>query len=139
MSDGEKNSLTSALMDRLFLDESRIDAMAVAVEEIAALKEPVGRVLDGWVTEDGLKIEKVSIPIGVIGSNQVLKACPGTAFLSNSRALSHNDSCVIVKLSTGCPQIPRFKFKLYFLFKPKINSLVCPDLMSRFSTVACTS
>lgn len=67
MSDGEKNNLSSALMDRLFLDAERVDAMAVAVEEIAALKEPVGRVLDGWVTEDGLKIEKVSIPIGVIG------------------------------------------------------------------------
>jgi glutamate-5-semialdehyde dehydrogenase len=67
MADGKKNNLTSALMDRLFLDEARIDAMAVAIEEIAALKEPVGRVIDGWVTEDGLKIEKVSIPIGVIG------------------------------------------------------------------------
>jgi len=67
MADGERNNLTSALMDRLFLDEGRIDAMAVAIEEIAALKEPVGRVLDGWVTEDGLKIEKVSIAIGVIG------------------------------------------------------------------------
>jgi len=67
MADGEKNNLTSALMDRLLLDEGRVDAMAVAIEEIAALKEPVGRVLDGWVTEDGLKIEKVSIPIGVIG------------------------------------------------------------------------
>jgi len=67
MADGEKNNLTSALMDRLFLDEGRIDSMAVAIQEIAALKEPVGRVLDGWVTEDGLKIEKVSIAIGVIG------------------------------------------------------------------------
>jgi glutamate-5-semialdehyde dehydrogenase len=67
MADGEKNKLSSALMDRLLLDEGRVDAMAVAIEEIAALKEPVGRVLDGWVTEDGLKIEKVSIPIGVIG------------------------------------------------------------------------
>ena len=67
MADGEKNQLSSALMDRLFLDEKRIDAMAVAIEEIAGLKDPVGRVLDGWVTEDGLKIEKVSIPIGVIG------------------------------------------------------------------------
>ena len=67
MQDGEKNKLSDALMDRLFLDEKRIDAMAVAIEEIAALKEPVGRVLDGWITEDGLKIEKVSIPIGVIG------------------------------------------------------------------------
>jgi len=67
MSDGKKNNLSSALMDRLLLDEKRIDAMAVAIEEIAALKEPVGRVLDGWITEDDLKIEKVSIPIGVIG------------------------------------------------------------------------
>jgi len=67
MSAGEKNNLSSALMDRLLLDESRIDSMAVAIEEIAALKEPVGKVLDGWVTEDDLKIEKVSIPIGVIG------------------------------------------------------------------------
>ena len=67
MLEGEKNKLSSALMDRLFLDEERIESMAKAVEEIAALKEPVGRVLEGWVTEDGLKIEKVSIPIGVIG------------------------------------------------------------------------
>ena len=63
----EVNNLSSALKDRLFLDENRIDSMAVAIEEIAGLKEPVGRVLDGWVTEDGLKIEKVSIAIGVIG------------------------------------------------------------------------
>lgn len=67
MADGRKNNLSSALMDRLLLDESRIDAMAVAIEEIASLKDPVGRVLDGWITEDGLNIQKVSIPIGVIG------------------------------------------------------------------------
>jgi len=62
-----ENNLAESLIDRLYLDEKRIEAMAVAVEEIAALKEPVGRVLEGWVTDDGLKIEKVSIPIGVIG------------------------------------------------------------------------
>ncbi len=67
MKNGKKNSLTSALMDRLLLDESRVDSMAVAIEEISALKEPVGRIIDGWVTEDGLQINKVSIPIGVIG------------------------------------------------------------------------
>ncbi len=61
------NKLSSALQDRLLLDEGRIDAMATAIEEIAALKEPVGRVLDGWITEEGLKIEKVSVPIGVVG------------------------------------------------------------------------
>ncbi len=63
----EENRLNEALKDRLFLDAKRIEAMATAVEEIAALKEPIGRVLEGWVTEDGLKIEKVTIPIGVIG------------------------------------------------------------------------
>ena len=67
MADATKNNLSSALKDRLLLDEKRIEGMARAIEEIAALKEPVGRVLDGWVTETGLKIEKVSIPIGVIG------------------------------------------------------------------------
>lgn len=67
MSDADKNDLTTALKDRLLLDESRIEGMATAIEEIAALKEPVGRVLDGWVTETNLKIEKTSIPIGVIG------------------------------------------------------------------------
>ncbi|EQB35530.1 gamma-glutamyl phosphate reductase [Sulfurimonas hongkongensis] len=67
MADADKNNLSSALKDRLLLDESRVEAMAVAIEEIAALKEPVGRVLDGWITEEGLKIEKTSIPIGVIG------------------------------------------------------------------------
>ncbi len=67
MSAGKKNNLSSALMDRLLLDESRIESMAVAIEEIASLKEPVGKVLDGWITDDDLKIEKVSIPIGVIG------------------------------------------------------------------------
>jgi glutamate-5-semialdehyde dehydrogenase len=59
--------LSSALKDRLLLDRNRINAMAKAIEEIGALKEPTGKILDGWVTDDGLKIEKVTIPIGVIG------------------------------------------------------------------------
>jgi glutamate-5-semialdehyde dehydrogenase len=61
------NDLSSAMIDRLLLDEKRIVAMANSLREIASLKEPVGRVLDGWVVESGLKIEKVSVPIGVIG------------------------------------------------------------------------
>ncbi|BAF69973.1 glutamate-5-semialdehyde dehydrogenase [Nitratiruptor sp. SB155-2] len=60
-------NLSSALIDRLFLDEKRVRSMAESVREIAMLKDPVGRVLDGWVLDNGLRIEKVSIPIGVIG------------------------------------------------------------------------
>jgi len=67
MVNADKNDLSSALKDRLLLDSARIDAMAIAIEEIASLKEPTGRILDGWITDDDLKIEKVSVPIGVIG------------------------------------------------------------------------
>ncbi len=67
MADADENNLTPALKDRLLLDEKRIEDMAVSIEEIAMLKEPIGKILDGWVTEAGLKIEKVTIPIGVIG------------------------------------------------------------------------
>lgn len=59
-------NLSESMMDRLRLDSARIESMARAIEEIAALKEPVGRVLEGWRVENGLKIEKVSVPIGVI-------------------------------------------------------------------------
>ncbi len=63
---GKNSGLNSALLDRLFLDDSRIEAMAKAIDEIGMLKEPVGRILDGWVVPSGLRIEKVSVPIGVI-------------------------------------------------------------------------
>jgi len=64
---GEKNRLIPSLLDRLLLDKSRITAMAKSLVEISALKEPVGRVLEGWVNDDNLRIEKVSVPIGVVG------------------------------------------------------------------------
>ncbi len=92
MEDAEANDLAASLKDRLFLDESRVDGMAVAIEEIAALKEPVGRVLDGWVTEDGLKIEKVSVPIGVIGI--IFESRPNVT--SDTAALSFKSSNVCV-------------------------------------------
>ncbi|MEA3384120.1 MAG: glutamate-5-semialdehyde dehydrogenase [Campylobacterota bacterium] len=67
MSSADLNNLSSALKDRLLLDKNRINSMAIAIEEIVALKEPTGKILDGWITDEGLKIEKVSVPIGVIG------------------------------------------------------------------------
>ena len=63
----KENGLSSAIIDRLFLDKERIFSMAKSLREISSLREPVGRVLDGWINYIGLKIEKVSVPIGVIG------------------------------------------------------------------------
>ena len=67
MSAGKENGLDSALLDRLLLDQGRIEGMAESLREISQLGEPVGRVLSGWLSEDNLRIEKVSVPIGVIG------------------------------------------------------------------------
>jgi len=67
MKAGQEGNLDAALLDRLFLDEKRVEGIANALREISLLKEPVGRVLEGWVNEDNLRIEKVSVPIGVIG------------------------------------------------------------------------
>jgi glutamate-5-semialdehyde dehydrogenase len=60
--------LNDAMRDRLMLDAKRIEAMARGVEQVAALADPVGRVLEAWdVKENGLHIEKRAVPLGVIG------------------------------------------------------------------------
>ncbi len=59
--------ISAALQDRLMLNEERITGIADSLREIAALRDPVGRILDGWVTDAGFRVEKVSVPIGVIG------------------------------------------------------------------------
>ena len=58
---------TGAFLDRLLLDESRVEAMAQGVAAIAALPDPVGRVLAAWTTPNGLDFERVATPLGVIG------------------------------------------------------------------------
>jgi glutamate-5-semialdehyde dehydrogenase len=62
-----KDKLTSATLDRLVLDEKRIKSMCEGLEDISKLDDPIGKILDKWDRPNGLKIEKVSIPLGVIG------------------------------------------------------------------------
>jgi glutamate-5-semialdehyde dehydrogenase len=59
--------LGRAALDRLLLDAARIEGMARGVEDIAALADPVGRVLAEWRRPNGLLIQRVSVPLGVIG------------------------------------------------------------------------
>ncbi len=63
----KENNLSEALIDRLLLNEDRVKSMANALRDIAKLKDPVGKVIDGWKIDNGLSINKVKIPIGVIG------------------------------------------------------------------------
>ena len=59
--------LSSAMLDRLELNDARVEGMAKGLEEIAALKDPVGDVIAEWTRPNGLKIARVRVPLGVIG------------------------------------------------------------------------
>ncbi|MGD9519905.1 MAG: glutamate-5-semialdehyde dehydrogenase [Armatimonadota bacterium] len=67
MERGEQKGLSSAMLDRLRLDEERINDMAMACEQILALEDPIGQVIEEWSRPNGLHIQKVRVPIGVIG------------------------------------------------------------------------
>ena len=62
----EESGMNPSLVDRLKLDESRITSIAGAIRQIVSLDDPVGKVLGGETRPNGLKIEKVSVPLGVI-------------------------------------------------------------------------
>lgn len=67
LDNGKENGLSASLLDRLMLNESRIDGIAQGVLEVAALPDPIGTVISGSTRPNGLKITKVRVPIGVIG------------------------------------------------------------------------
>jgi glutamate-5-semialdehyde dehydrogenase len=62
-----KERATAAFLDRLTLDPKRVEAMARGLEEVAALPDPVGSVIAHWTRPNGLAIERVRVPLGVVG------------------------------------------------------------------------
>ncbi len=64
---GRDAGLSAAMLDRLMLDEARIEAMAAGVEAVAQLRDPVGSVIDEILRPNGLKMSRVRVPLGVIG------------------------------------------------------------------------
>ena len=67
MANGEEAGLTPAILDRLRLDENRVRSMADGIRAIAGLNDPVGEIIAAWERPNGLKIERVRTPLGVIG------------------------------------------------------------------------
>ena len=62
-----ERGLSEAMLDRLMLDGDRVEAMAVVLETVSELPDPVGRILAEWQRPNGLKIQRVAVPLGVIG------------------------------------------------------------------------
>ncbi|NCA00852.1 MAG: gamma-glutamyl-phosphate reductase, partial [Sphingomonadaceae bacterium] len=67
MSAGAAMGLSAAMLDRLKLDEGRIEAIAAGVDAVAQLPDPVGQIIDETQRPNGLKMSRVRVPLGVIG------------------------------------------------------------------------
>jgi glutamate-5-semialdehyde dehydrogenase len=67
IAEARASGMTAAFLDRLILDLGRVEAMAAAIETVAALKDPVGTVAESWTRPSGMTIERVRVPLGVIG------------------------------------------------------------------------
>jgi glutamate-5-semialdehyde dehydrogenase len=66
VAEGRKNGLSPAFIDRLLLDEQRLRGIGRSLSDIAALPDPVGEIVAGWRTAEGLEIQRVRVPFGVI-------------------------------------------------------------------------
>lgn len=90
---GRANGIGDALLDRLRLDDGRVAALSSAVRDIAELPDPVGRVLDERVLPNGLKLTKVSVPFGVVGS--IYEARPNVTVDISALALRSGNAVVL--------------------------------------------
>lgn len=88
-----KSTVSQVMLDRLKLTEDRIAAMAKGIREVTALPDPVGRVLDTHTRADGLQIQKVSVPIGVIAI--IYESRPNVTSDAAALALKSGNVCIL--------------------------------------------
>ena len=85
--------LSAPMIERLKLDSRQVDLIANAIRDIARLKSPLGRVMDGWVNHKGLRIQKVSVPIGVIA--MIYESRPNVTSDSFALCFKSGNVCVL--------------------------------------------
>jgi glutamate-5-semialdehyde dehydrogenase len=93
MQAGREADLSEALLDRLLLDEGRIEGIAKAVRQIVALGDPVGEVIDGHRLENGLDVRKVRVPLGVVAV--VYEARPNVTIDAAALCLKSGNAIVL--------------------------------------------
>ncbi len=93
MAAGERAGLSSAMLDRLLLDDERVEEIAQALEEIAELPDPVGDVLKEWTIDNGLLIQRVACPIGVIGI--IYESRPNVTADAAGLCIKSGNACVL--------------------------------------------
>jgi glutamate-5-semialdehyde dehydrogenase len=93
MEDGREAEIGDALLDRLRLDQPRVEAIARAVRQIAALPDPVGEVIDGHRLPNGLDVRKVRVPLGVVAV--VYEARPNVTIDAAALCLKSGNAIVL--------------------------------------------
>ncbi len=85
--------MSAAMLDRLALTPSRVCAMAEGVRDVAKLPDPVGRVLSGATLANGLEMEKITVPLGVIGI--IFEARPNVTSDAAALCLKSGNACIL--------------------------------------------
>lgn len=93
LENGRNNSMSESLLDRLALDEKRISGMANGVRDVAALPDPVGEIISGGNRPNGLKVQKISVPLGVIGI--IFEARPNVTSDAAALCLKAGNACIL--------------------------------------------
>lgn len=94
-----QNSLSTAMLDRLTLNEMRIEGMAKGLEAVAAQHDPIDQVLESWTRPNGLTIARVSVPLGVIG--MIYESRPNVTAEAASIAL-RGGNAIILRCGSDC-------------------------------------
>ena len=121
----KSSGLSSAMIDRLYLNPKRIKDMSISLREIAKLKDPLGQIISAWDRPNGLKINKVRVPIGVISiiyesRPNVTSDCIGLCLKTGNSVIlrggseAYNSNRAIYKVLTkaACSLIPKGSIKL---------------------------
>src|SRR5437868_2585182 len=121
MKAGAANGLSAAMLDRLRLDEKRIASMARGLREVAGLPDPVGKILDDRTRPNGLRLQKISTPIGVVviiyesrpnvtadAASLCFKSGNATILRGGKEALHSNEIIARTMLIAGRKALPQF-------------------------------
>jgi glutamate-5-semialdehyde dehydrogenase len=121
MDAGAKHGLSSAMLDRLKLDDKRIASMAKGLREVAALPDPVGKILDERTRPNGLKLQKISTPIGVVviiyesrpnvtadAASLCFKSGNATILRGGKEAMNSNQMIARTMIEAGKRTLPNF-------------------------------
>ncbi|MGB7259756.1 MAG: glutamate-5-semialdehyde dehydrogenase [Pseudolabrys sp.] len=99
IAEARSSGATPAFLDRLALDDARVEAMAAGIEIVRALKDPVGAITESWTRPNGMTIERVRVPLGVIGI--IFESRPNVTADAGALSLKAGNACILRGGSDG--------------------------------------